>query len=64
MSAMNVKPWWNRVNDYYLFDERKKFARGAVNFRPNNRQDALMAQMIAGYVNAEFATPKSLGKKK
>jgi len=64
MSAREVKPWWNRVNDYYLFDERLRFNRGAIAYRPNNRQEALMAQMIAGYINAEFARPESIGKKK
>lgn len=64
MSAKNVKPWWDRVNNYYLFDERKQFIRGAVGFRPNNPQEAMMAQILAGYVNAEFAQPKSLGKRK
>jgi len=64
MSAYNVKPWWDRVNDYYLFDERDQFIRGAVSFSPNNRHEAIMAQIIAGYVNAKFAQPESLGKKK
>jgi hypothetical protein len=54
-----IKPWWDRVNDYYLLDERKEFARGAIGFRPNNKQDAMIAQISAGYVNNVFAAPKS-----
>jgi hypothetical protein len=64
MSPKDVKPWWERVNDYYLFDERQEFLRGATGFRPNNPQEALVAMYAAGYVNKSFAQPKShTGKK-
>jgi len=64
MSARRLKPWWDRINEYQLFDERKEFMQGVMGFRPSNRQEAMMAQIIAGYVRSEFAQPKSLGKKK
>lgn len=54
-----LTPWWDRVNDYYLFDERNEFARGAIAYRPNNQQDMMLALISAGYVNNIFAAPKS-----
>jgi hypothetical protein len=63
MFARDFKPWWDRVNDYYLFDERKEFMRGATGYRPNNRQEAMVAQIAAGYVNQQHQQPKSIGKK-
>ena len=64
MSAKDVKPWWKRVNEYQIFNEREQFMQGAFGYRPNNRQEALMAMYAAGYVNKTFAQPKSLGKSK
>lgn len=63
MFAKDFKPWWEKVNDFYLFEEREEFMRGAVGFRPNNRQEAMIAQIMAGYVNQKHKQPKSLGKK-
>lgn len=55
------QPWWERPNDYYGFDERKEFIAGAttVGYRPNNRQEAMVAQIAAGYIRNVFSTPKS-----
>jgi len=55
------QPWWNRANDYYGFEMREEFVRGAtsVGFNPNNRMDAMMGQYAAGFVRNVFSTPKS-----
>jgi hypothetical protein len=63
MFSRNVKPWWERVNDYYLFDERQEFIRGAVSYQPNNRQEAMVAQLIAGYVPNKHPKPEAIGKR-
>ena len=65
MLAKDTKPWWERVNDFYLFDERKEFLRGASGFRPNNRAEAMIAMISAGYINDKHEQPKPhTGKKK
>jgi len=64
MFAKDVKPWWERVNDYYLFEERDEFVRGATDYQPNNRQEAMVAQLLAGYVpNSKQQTPQPIGRK-
>jgi hypothetical protein len=65
MSAQDFKPWWDRVNEYLAFDELSEFQRGAGGYRPNNRQEALVAMLSAGYVRKQtFEQPKShTGKK-
>jgi hypothetical protein len=63
MNAKDFKPWWDRVNEYQNFDERKEFIIGATGYRVNNRHDEIVALYAAGYVNGKFAQPKSLGKK-
>ena len=63
MSSKEIKPWWERVNDYYLFEERQEFTRGAVGYRPNNRQESMMAQLIAGYVPNQHDIPKPFSKR-
>lgn len=63
MNAKDFKPWWDKVNNYQNFDERKEFVRGATGVRVNNRQEEIVALYAAGYVNGKFAQPKSLGKK-
>jgi hypothetical protein len=63
MFAKNdVKPWWERVNDYYLFEERENFTRGALGYQPNNKQEEMFAQLMAGNINRKHSIPKSLGK--
>lgn len=55
------QPWWERANDYYGFEMRDEFVRGAasVGFKPNNRMEAMMAMYAAGFVkNTNFAVPK------
>ena len=61
MIANYWRPWWERPNDFYAFDERKEFIAGAttVGYRPNNRQEAMVAQLAAGYISNNFAHPKS-----
>lgn len=65
MTASNEKwqPWWKRANDYYGFDMKDEFVRGAtsVGFRPNNRMEAMMSMLAAGYVRdtSNIALPKS-----
>jgi hypothetical protein len=57
MAAPKWRPWWERVDDYYGFDDtRDEFMRGAttVGFRPNNRQEAIVAQLAAGYIRNVF----------
>lgn len=63
MSSKEFKPWWEKVNDYYLFEERQDFIRGAIGYQPNNRQEAIMAQLISGYVPNKYDIPKSLSKR-
>lgn len=55
------QPWWERANDFYGFDEREEFVRGAtsVGFRPNNRMEAMLGQYAAGYVRGSFPSVKS-----
>jgi hypothetical protein len=45
-------PWWDKPNNYYGFEMKDEFVRGAtsVGFRPNNRMDAMMGMITAGYV--------------
>jgi hypothetical protein len=62
MAAPKWRPWWERVEDYYGFDDtRKEFVRGAttVGFRPNNRQEAMVAQLAAGYIRNVFPSVAS-----
>lgn len=62
MPAKEIRPWWERVNDYYLFNEREEFVRGATAYQPNNRQEAMVAQLISGYVpNSRKQTPNPIG---
>jgi hypothetical protein len=64
MFAKDIKPWWERVNDYYLLDEREEFVRGATAYQPNNRQEAMVAQLLSGYVsNSKQQIPQSIGSK-
>jgi hypothetical protein len=64
MFAKDIKPWWERVNDYYLFEEREEFVRGATAYQPNNRQEAMVAQLLSGYVsNSKQQIPQSIGSK-
>lgn len=64
MFAKDIKPWWERVNDYYLLEEREEFVRGATAYQPNNRQEAMVAQLISGYVsNSKQQIPQSIGSK-
>lgn len=62
MFAKDVNPWWERVNDYYLFDERENFVRGALGYKPNNKQEELIAQIVAGNINSRYSIPQPLGK--
>jgi hypothetical protein len=64
MFAKDIKPWWERVNDYYLLEEREEFVRGATAYQPNNRQEAMVAQLLSGYVsNSKQQIPQSIGSK-
>ena len=63
MSDQNFNPWWKHVNDYLQFEERQEFLRGAMGYRPNNKQDAMFGLLLAGYTNQKFEIPKSLGSK-
>jgi hypothetical protein len=64
MFAKDIKPWWERVNDYYLFEEREEFVRGATAYQPNNRQEEMVAQLLSGYVsNSKQQIPQSIGSK-
>jgi hypothetical protein len=63
MPEQKFNPWWERVNDYYIFDERKEFVRGATSYRPNNRQEAMVAQLMTGYVSDSMVNlPKPIGR--
>ena len=62
MFAKNVNPWWERVNDYYLFEERENFVRGALGYRPNNRTEEMFSQLLAGNIKSKYSVPQSLGK--
>lgn len=63
MPEQQFRPWWERVNDYYIFDERKEFVRGATSYRPNNRQEAMVAQLMTGYVSdSKVDLPKPIGR--
>jgi len=65
MSAKDFEPWWERVNNYIVFHELEEFKQGALGYRPNSRQEALMGLISAGYVRKTFEQPKSYtGKKK
>lgn len=57
-------PWWKRVNDYLVFQEKEEFLRGAAAYRPNNRQEAMFSQIISGYVRNVHQQPKSHSGKK
>ena len=63
MSEKNFNPWWKHVNDYQQFDDREEFLRGAMGYRPNNKQEAMLSLLLAGYTNQKFDIPKSLGSK-
>lgn len=62
--SSNFKPWWERVNDYLSFDERKEFLRGATSYRPSTKQDIMLSQIKAGYVRDTFVRPESYTGKK
>ncbi len=62
MSDKDFNPWWKRPNDFQQFDERNEFIRGAMGYRPNNKQEAMFGMMIAGYTNQKFDTPQAIGK--
>jgi len=63
MSIQEFRPWWERVNDYYIFHEKDEFVRGATSYRPNNRQEAMVAQLLTGYVSDRTPQiPKPIGK--
>lgn len=65
MSSQDFRPWWEKVNSYLSFDERKEFERGAIGLRPNNSFEVIMGMLKAGYVNNKFEKPQShTGKKK
>ena len=58
------QPWWERVNDFYSFEERQEFLRGAGGYMPNAPQQILLGALKAGYVNNKFEKPQShTGKK-
>jgi hypothetical protein len=57
--SSNFNPWWKRVNDYLLFQEKEEFLRGVGGYRPNNRQEAMFGQLVSGYVRNQFQQPKS-----
>jgi hypothetical protein len=63
MSEKNFNPWWKHVNDYLQFEDREEFLRGAMGYRPNNKQEAMLGLLLAGYTNQKFDIPKSLGSK-
>lgn len=63
MSDQKFNPWWKRVNEYLQFEEKEEFLRGAMGYRPNNKQEAMLGLLLAGYVNQKFDIPKSLGSK-
>jgi len=63
MSDQNFNPWWKHVNDYLQFEERQEFLRGAMGYRPNNKQEAMLSLLLAGYTNQKFDIPKSLGSR-
>ena len=63
MSDQNFNPWWKRVNEYLQFEEKDEFLRGAMGYRPNNKQEAMLGLLLAGYTNQKFDIPKSLGSK-
>jgi hypothetical protein len=66
MTSNNWRPWWERPNDYYGLDEHKEFMAGAatVGYRPNNRQEAMVAMLSAGYIPNNFTYVKPhTGKK-
>lgn len=63
MFAKDTRPWWERVNDYYLFNEREEFVRGATSYQPNNRQEAIVAQLLTGYVSdSKQSLPQPIGR--
>jgi hypothetical protein len=65
MSSKDFKPWWEKVNNYLEFQERDEFVVGVSGYRPNNKQEALMGLLLAGYVNNKFEKPEAhTGKKK
>lgn len=59
MFSRESSPWWERVNDYLQFDERDEFIRGALGFRPNNKQEIIVGMLTAGYVRNTFAKPEA-----
>lgn len=63
MSDQNFNPWWKRVNEYLQFEDKDEFLRGAMGYRPNNTQEAMLGLLLAGYTNQKFDIPKSLGSK-
>jgi hypothetical protein len=63
MPNANWKPWWDKPNDYLIFEDREEFIRGALGYKPNNKQNMMVALLSAGYVNGKFAQSQSLGKR-
>jgi hypothetical protein len=64
MSSPEFAPWWKKVNDYLQFEERQEFLRGVGGYRPNNKQEAMMGMLSAGYVNNKFEKPQPFTGKK
>ena len=61
MSDKDFNPWWKKPNEFLKFDERDEFVRGAMGYRPNNQQEAMVGLLVAGYVNKKFDIPKAIG---
>jgi hypothetical protein len=49
------KPWWEKPNEFLLFNEQQNFVQGAVVYNPANRQNIMMSMINSGYVNSNFA---------
>lgn len=64
MTSPEFKPWWERTNEYLKFEERENFLRGVGGYRPNQKMEALMGLLSAGYVNNKFEKPQSYTGKK
>jgi hypothetical protein len=58
MSSPKNMPWWEKVNDYLSFEERKEFTQGANGLRPNLPLNVLMGQLSSGYINNKFEKPQ------
>lgn len=65
MSSPDFKPWWEKPNDFLVFEERENFLQGVKGYRPNSRQEAMFSMINAGYVRNKFEKPESYtGKQK